>query len=140
VLNQLKPAYTPAVTFQLDPDCSRALPGIQIRFVTVLGLRDPAPLTVASKVFDLDKIAAPVVIEFENGCLTYTGAEHANITPNSRNVVCVIERLAEATSIKRTQRSLFELLRPHADTVIVSVIEPETPRTDLRPDEPAFRI
>jgi hypothetical protein len=127
------------VSFALDPTCGRHFPGVQIRFVVAIGLRGIRD-QISAKSFDLDKISAPVVIRHDNGGLVYCGAENAHVTGDSTNVVFALARTCSSVALKQAQDDLVDLLRPHADTVIAAVIEPETPTTRLRPNEPAFML
>lgn len=68
----------------------------------------------------------------------YRDADSTKVADDSKNVVFVIERISSSAIpnevIKDAQDMLMSLLRPHADTVIGTAIEPEAPSTDLQAD------
>ncbi|WP_110082094.1 B3/B4 domain-containing protein [Actinokineospora spheciospongiae] len=74
----------------------------------------------------------------------YRDSDLTKVTEDSRSVVFLMERIsAEAVSNERMQQAqndLAELLRPHCETLIMSVIEPETPSTELQDNEPGFMV
>jgi hypothetical protein len=127
------------VSFALDPTCGRQFPGMQIRFVVAIGLRGVCE-QVFARSFDLDKISGPVTVHYGNAGFVYRGAENAHVTGDSTNIVFVLSRTCSSVALRQAQDDLIDLLRPHADTVIAAVIEPETPTTHLRPNEPAFML
>jgi DNA/RNA-binding domain of Phe-tRNA-synthetase-like protein len=64
--------------------------------------------------------------------------DQAKVTPKSRNVVFIIERISrsavtDATMIE-AQARLAELTKPHAESVTLAVIDEERPRTRLETD------
>lgn len=74
----------------------------------------------------------------------YRDSDLTKVTEHSRTVVFLMERIsADAVSNERmqqAQKELAELLRPHCETLTMSVIEPETPSTGLQDDEPGFMV
>jgi DNA/RNA-binding domain of Phe-tRNA-synthetase-like protein len=77
-------------------------------------------------------------------CWNHRDADQTKVTPDSENVLFVVERVTQAgtptSQLAQAQRTLADFLQPHATEVITCVIEPETPQTLLHPDEPALFI
>lgn len=71
-------------------------------------------------------------------------SDKTKITEESKVVVFIIERVDKiATSDTRmsdAQQTLAELVRPHADHVVLSVIDPETPTAYLAEGDPGLAI
>ncbi|WP_436495551.1 B3/B4 domain-containing protein [Actinokineospora sp. HUAS TT18] len=99
-----------------------------------------------------DAVEAPgpteVIYAQGNNVLTrhwnYRDSDHTKVTEGSKNVVFLLERISSDAMpderMQRAQEELAELLRPYADQVVLSVIEPETPSTSLEMGEPGFMV
>jgi DNA/RNA-binding domain of Phe-tRNA-synthetase-like protein len=74
----------------------------------------------------------------------YRDSDISKVTPESHEVVFILERISYAAvpsvEMEKAQADLANLIRTHADQVVLAVIEPETPVTNLVEGEPGLII
>ncbi|MEV7599139.1 phenylalanine--tRNA ligase beta subunit-related protein [Kitasatospora sp. NPDC089797] len=97
---------------------------------------------------DSQEVPKPSEVVYAQGSQVLTrhwnhrDADATKVTEESSNVVFLLERVDRSAvadvHMCTAQELLADLVRPHADEVVLNVIEPETPDTTLAPNERAF--